>query len=122
MNALKVIGKVQPLENVVIMGPGPIGLLMVVLARFYGAGTIVVTGLEKDELRLALARDFGADKTIVADKEDVEEVVKDVTLSLKLRDLPRPSSPPSDLSATVAGLCSLARDILLLKSILLDRL
>jgi 2-desacetyl-2-hydroxyethyl bacteriochlorophyllide A dehydrogenase len=79
VNALKVVGKVQPLENVVIIGPGPIGLLMVVLARLYGAGTIVVTGLKKDELRLALARDLGADKTIVADKEDVEKIVKDVT-------------------------------------------
>ena len=79
VNGLKVIGKLQPGENVVIMGPGPIGLLMVVLARFYGAGTIVVTGLERDAKRLKLACDLGADRTIVVDKEATRQSVRDMT-------------------------------------------
>jgi len=79
INALKVVGKLQPLENVVIMGPGPIGLLMVILARFFGAGTVIVTGLEKDARRLKLAEDLGADRTVVADKEDLQKIVGDIT-------------------------------------------
>ncbi len=79
VNGLKVVGKLQPGENVVIMGPGPIGLLMVVLARFYGAGIIVVTGLERDAKRLKLACDLGADRTIVVDREDTRKIVRDMT-------------------------------------------
>jgi threonine dehydrogenase-like Zn-dependent dehydrogenase len=79
VNALKVIGKLQPLENVVILGPGPIGLLMVALARFYGAGKIIVAGLEKDVKRLKLASELGADRTIAIDKEDINKLVKDLT-------------------------------------------
>jgi len=79
VNALKMVGKLQPFENVVILGPGPIGLLMVILARFYGAGKIIVGGLEKDARRLNLADKLGADKTIVADKEDTKELVRELT-------------------------------------------
>lgn len=79
VNALKVVGKLQPLENVVILGPGPIGLLMVILARFYGAGKIIVTGLEKDRKRLELAKELGADSIIVADRENVKEKVREIT-------------------------------------------
>jgi len=79
VNALKFVGKLQPRENIVIMGPGPIGLLMVVLARVYGAENIIVTGLEKDDRRLAHARTVGADHTIMIDKQNVHENVMDIT-------------------------------------------
>lgn len=79
VNALKFVGKLKPLDNVVIMGPGPIGLLMVMTARTYGAGHIVVTGLKKDGRRLELARELGADVSIVADEEDVTKIVREIT-------------------------------------------
>jgi 2-desacetyl-2-hydroxyethyl bacteriochlorophyllide A dehydrogenase len=79
VNALKVIGNIQPRDSVVIMGPGPIGLLMVMLARFYEAGTVIVTGLEKDRRRLELACELGADRTIMVNKEDMKKIVMEYT-------------------------------------------
>ena len=44
-----------------------------------GAGTIIVTGLEADEDKLALAKVFGADHTIDVDNEDAVRRVKEIT-------------------------------------------
>lgn len=54
--------RVRPGETVVVVGPGPVGILLAVAARAAGASTVVVTGT-RDE-RLALAAEFGADLTI----------------------------------------------------------
>jgi threonine dehydrogenase-like Zn-dependent dehydrogenase len=51
----------------------------VVAARARGAGTIIVTGLSRDEEKLALAREFGADHTINVESEDVVERVREIT-------------------------------------------
>ena len=40
-----------------------------IAARAAGAGTIIVTGLATDAHKLALAREFGADHTIVVDDD-----------------------------------------------------
>lgn len=48
-------------ERVLITGAGPIGLILVQLARVYGAQRIAVTDL--DPQRLALASEFGATET-----------------------------------------------------------
>jgi len=60
-------------NNVVILGAGPIGLLITQVARVGGADRIVVTDLY--ERRLELAREFGADITINAKREDPVEVI-----------------------------------------------
>ena len=69
----------QPGDTVVILGPGQRGLASVVAAREVGAGTIIVTGLEADADKLALARLFGADHTIDVDNEDSVRRVKEIT-------------------------------------------
>jgi threonine dehydrogenase-like Zn-dependent dehydrogenase len=51
----------------------------VIAARARGAGTIIVTGLSRDEGKLALAREFGADHTINVEEEDVVERVTEIT-------------------------------------------
>lgn len=66
-------------DTIVIEGPGQRGLLAVVAAREAGAGTIIVTGTRNDTLRLSLARELGADHTIVVDDEDPVERVSEVT-------------------------------------------
>ena len=48
-------------------------------AREAGAGKIIVTGTKNDKLRLSLARELGADETIVVDDGDPVERVIDVT-------------------------------------------
>ncbi len=79
INALQVVGKLKKGENIAIIGPGPIGLLMVILARYYGAGKIFVAGLSKDKKRLELAKTLGADFCFVADKDDVAGEIKKQT-------------------------------------------
>jgi threonine dehydrogenase-like Zn-dependent dehydrogenase len=69
----------QPGDTVVILGPGQRGLASVVAAREVGAGTIIVTGLEADADKLALARVLGADHTIDVDNEDAVRRVKEIT-------------------------------------------
>jgi threonine dehydrogenase-like Zn-dependent dehydrogenase len=66
-------------ETVVVLGPGQRGLACVIAAREAGAGRIIVTGLSRDERKLALARAFGADETIDAEREDVARRVRDMT-------------------------------------------
>jgi alcohol dehydrogenase/L-iditol 2-dehydrogenase len=62
-------------ETVVIIGPGPVGLFSLQVARLAGAGTIVVTGTARDTARLALARELGADITVDVTQEDPRDVV-----------------------------------------------
>ncbi len=69
----------QPGDTVVILGPGQRGLASVIACREVGAGKIIVTGLEADEDKLALARTFGADHTIDVDNENAVHRVKELT-------------------------------------------
>ncbi len=71
--------RLQPGETIVVLGPGQRGLASVIAAKEAGAGRIIVTGLERDAAKLNLAREFGADITVVADREDVRSAVRDAT-------------------------------------------
>ena len=66
-------------QTIAILGPGQRGLCSVVAARAAGAGQIIVTGLGRDEHKLALAREFGADLTIDVDAEPTVERVLEAT-------------------------------------------
>ncbi len=65
MNAVTI----KPSDVVLIIGPGPIGLMAVLLCKAYGA-TVVVSGLEHDRKRLTLAKKLGADLVVVSDELD----------------------------------------------------
>ena len=65
-------------DTVLVLGAGQRGLAAVIAARAAGAGTIIVTGLEADAHKLALAREFGADHTLVVDGEHAEDTVERV--------------------------------------------
>lgn len=76
------LGEVGLGDTVLVLGAGQRGLASVIASRAAGAGTIIVTGLEVDEHKLELAREFGADHTIVVDEEadvDVAERVREIT-------------------------------------------
>ena len=62
-----------------ILGPGPIGLLALILLRAGGATSIMVTGTTADEKRLTLAGKLGADITVDIQKEDPIALAKDLT-------------------------------------------
>jgi len=61
-------------DVVVVEGPGHMGLATVVAARAAGAGTVIVTGLAADRLRLDAALAVGADH--VVDVEAADPVVR----------------------------------------------
>jgi alcohol dehydrogenase/L-iditol 2-dehydrogenase len=69
---------IRPGDSVLIMGPGPIGLLCLALARLSGAGWLGVRGLEQDQQRLAIAQDLGADRTFAGGREELLEAVRSV--------------------------------------------
>lgn len=57
-------GAAGPDKSVVVIGPGQQGLACVLAAKISGAKHITVLGLERDALRLEMARRLGADLTI----------------------------------------------------------
>ena len=68
-----------PGDSVLILGPGQRGLASVLAAKAVGAKQVIVTGLEADAAKLALAREFGADATIDVQNENTKQRVRELT-------------------------------------------
>jgi alcohol dehydrogenase len=67
-------GRVQPGDQVAIVGAGPIGLAAVLTARFYSPSRIIV--VDQDPNRLRVAQSLGATHTVdAAQGRAVEEVI-----------------------------------------------
>jgi L-iditol 2-dehydrogenase len=75
-NALVENSRIKPGDLTVILGPGPIGLMALLIAKASGAAPVIVTGLRADAKRLAVAEGLGADRIVYADEEDPIQVVK----------------------------------------------
>jgi len=75
-HATLVNSTVRPGDLVVVLGPGPIGLLCARLAHLAGAYPLVVAGLGRNAARLRTALRIGATHTIDLDGEDAKERVK----------------------------------------------
>lgn len=66
----------RPGDLIVIIGPGPIGLMALQVARLFSPLHLVMIGLARDEARLELAQRLGADRIVVADREDAVQAVR----------------------------------------------
>lgn len=76
-NCVAVKSNIKPGDTVVVLGPGPIGLLCAEMARISGAGVLIVSGFgELDAKRLAAARTLGATEAINSQEKDLGETVK----------------------------------------------
>jgi L-iditol 2-dehydrogenase len=64
----------KPAQSVLVIGSGIAGMLLIKLARAYGAGNIIA--VDMSEYRLQKAREFGATHTVHA-SEDVPAFVRD---------------------------------------------
>jgi L-iditol 2-dehydrogenase len=66
--------------SVLVLGPGPLGLMAARLAKLRGAGFVAITGLPADSpresARLELAAKLGCDLVIQAGKQSVEDEIK----------------------------------------------
>ncbi|HUL00002.1 MAG TPA: zinc-binding dehydrogenase [Nitrospirota bacterium] len=72
--------KVEPQDLVVVLGPGPIGLLALQMARQHGARAVLMVGTDVDDRqRLPLARKLGADCVINTSQEDAVQKVLELS-------------------------------------------
>jgi L-iditol 2-dehydrogenase len=74
--AICVNSTIRPGDCVVIVGPGPIGLLCARMAALSGADPLIVAGLATDTARLEAAGRLGATRTVDLQSENLEEVVR----------------------------------------------
>ena len=77
-NICELVG-VNPGDVVVVLGPGPMGLLSLQIAKISGAKQVIVTGVSADKDRLKLAEKLGADVVVNVEKEDPVEAIKSIT-------------------------------------------
>ncbi len=59
-------------SNVLVMGPGPIGLMALALARRQGARRVFCSAFASEKARVKLARQFGADDVIDPSAHDLK--------------------------------------------------
>jgi L-iditol 2-dehydrogenase len=77
MYGLTELGGLVAGESVVVIGPGPIGLLAVAVAKALGASPVILTGTR--DKRLAIGKELGADRVINISNENAVDVVKQLT-------------------------------------------
>src|SRR4051794_37135779 len=74
MYGLTELGGLVAGESVVVIGPGPIGLLGVAVAKALGASPVILTGTR--EARLQKGLELGADHVVDVTKQDAVEAVR----------------------------------------------
>lgn len=89
--------------TVVVVGPGPIGILCTKLAKMRGAGKVIIVGKTKKEIRekprLKIGIELGADYIVQAKEEDAVKSVRDIFP--KGADSVIVTSPPKTISTAV---------------------
>ncbi len=77
MYGLDVMGGIVAGEGVVVVGPGPIGMMGVAVAKALGAQPVILTGTR--DKRLEMGRLLGADETVNVGREDPVDAVRRIT-------------------------------------------
>jgi alcohol dehydrogenase/L-iditol 2-dehydrogenase len=76
--ATVVNARVRPGDLVVVIGPGPIGLLCAQVARLSGAGRVVLVGTARDRGRLEVGLASGATHAADVTRDDVAQLVTEL--------------------------------------------
>ena len=74
-----------PKDTVVVFGTGAIGMVAVWLAKYYGAGEVILVGRTDEKLKIGLQ--IGADHVINGRNEDAVAKIKELSLGKKGADL-----------------------------------
>src|SRR4051812_15950729 len=75
MYGLTELGGLVAGESVVVIGPGPIGLMAVAVAKALGADPVILSGTR--DARLAIGTKLGADRVVNINNEDIVAVVRE---------------------------------------------
>ena len=75
-NAVLELSQVQPGDFVIIIGPGPIGLMALQMAKLGSPGELWMVGTRRDSARIEIARQLGATRTLVVEDEDIVEAAR----------------------------------------------
>lgn len=70
--------RIKPGDLVVVIGPGPIGLLCATMARIAGAGKVVLAGVTRDKGRMETGLQAGATHAIDVTKDDAARTIADL--------------------------------------------
>jgi len=74
--ATVVNARVKPGDVVVVIGPGPIGLLCATMARLSGAGHVVLAGIARDRSRMETGLRAGATRAVDTQSQDMKAVLR----------------------------------------------
>src|ERR1044071_7467476 len=96
MYGLDVMGGVIAGEGVVVIGPGPIGLMGVGVAKALGASPVILTGTR--DSRLEMGKQLGADDVVNVGREDPVEAVQRITHGKGVQYVLECSGAPNALS------------------------
>lgn len=77
-NAVASKSTIRPGDTVVVIGPGPIGLLATEMARIAGARSLIVAGTTRDAARLEVARLLGATHTVDVQNTNSVEFMREI--------------------------------------------
>lgn len=73
-------GKIKPQDFVVVMGPGPIGLIAAQVSKAAGAKKVAITGLDEDtSYRFKIAEKLNIDFLINIQKQNLKDIVLNET-------------------------------------------
>ena len=78
-NAVAVKSPIRPGDSVVVIGPGPIGLLCAEMARIAGARNLIVAGITQDAPRLEVARALGATHAVDVQNTNFVEFMRGIS-------------------------------------------
>jgi len=96
MYGLDVMGGIIAGEGVAVIGPGPIGLMGVGVAKALGAQPVILTGTR--DSRLDMGRQLGADEVINVNREDPVAAVQRITNGKGLQYVLECSGAPNALN------------------------
>jgi alcohol dehydrogenase/L-iditol 2-dehydrogenase len=74
-----VVSDIMPGRPVLVIGPGPVGLFCVQMAKAAGAGPIIIAGTTRSSARLETAKKLGADYIIDVKKGDALQEIMEIT-------------------------------------------
>jgi L-iditol 2-dehydrogenase len=93
---LDMLGGLISGEGLVVIGPGPIGLISVAVGKALGASPVILTGTR--EARLNLGRKLGADYVVNIHEENPVEAIKRITKGKGVQYVMECSGSPNSLN------------------------